>query len=197
MTHSPSRRNVLGGAGLAGLVIANPTLAARPPEGLRISGLMTENVVDPLGVQLSNVRLSWRLETATRGTMQSAYQIQVASSAAQSESGHLRSLGQREDRRRPILRRRLSGQAARLPPARPLAGDGMGQSRADRCQRSRFLGNGSAVARRLDGQMARRRRRGDARGPRGRPELGRRAKGRKATSHASSASILRWTRMPR
>jgi len=87
MTNNPSRRNVLGSAGLASLVLANPTLAADPSEGLRIAGLMTENVVNPLGVQLSNVRLSWRLQTATRGTMQSAYQIQVASSAVNLTAG--------------------------------------------------------------------------------------------------------------
>lgn len=86
MTNFPSRRSVLGSTGLAGFAIANPTLAVGQPEGLHVSGLMTENVVDPLGVQLSNVRLSWRLETATRGTMQSAYQVQVASSAANLKS---------------------------------------------------------------------------------------------------------------
>src|SRR5262249_11519755 len=87
MADNPSRRNVLGSAGLAGLAIANPTLAASTPEGLGLSGLMAENVVNPVGVQLGNVRLSWRLETVTRGTMQGAYQVQVASSAANLKAG--------------------------------------------------------------------------------------------------------------
>ena len=50
-------------------------------------GLMTENVTGPVGVQLAAVRLSWRLETARRGTMQSAYQIQVASSDGNLKAG--------------------------------------------------------------------------------------------------------------
>ena len=88
MTYIPSRRSVLRGAGLAGLAIANPALAAGRPNGLRVSGLLTENIDGPLGVQIGNVRFSWRLESALRGTMQRAYQIQVASSAANLEAGN-------------------------------------------------------------------------------------------------------------
>ncbi len=83
----PSRRGVLAGAGLAGLAAANTSLAAGASEDLRVLGPMTENVDGPIGVQLAEVRLSWRLETARRGTMQSAYQIQVASSAGNLKKG--------------------------------------------------------------------------------------------------------------
>src|SRR5258708_6458156 len=83
----PSRRGVLAGAGLASLAAANSSLAAGPSEDLRVLGLMTENVTGPVGVQLADMRLSWRLETAKRGTMQSAYQIQVASSAGNLKAG--------------------------------------------------------------------------------------------------------------
>ena len=84
----PSRRGVLAGAGLAGLSAANTSLAAAALQDLQIAGLMTENVIGPIGVQLAEVRLSWRLETARRGTMQSAYQIQVASSAGNLKAGN-------------------------------------------------------------------------------------------------------------
>ena len=84
----PSRRGVLAGASLAGLVAANTSVAAAASADLRVLGLMTENVDGPIGVQLAEVRLSWRLETATRGTMQSAYQIQVASSAGNLKAGN-------------------------------------------------------------------------------------------------------------
>jgi len=82
MIAHPSRRGVLAGASLAGLAATNAGLAATALDDLRIVGLMTENVAGPVGVQLTEVRLSWRLETNRRGTMQSAYQIQMASSAA-------------------------------------------------------------------------------------------------------------------
>ena len=87
MKKFPSRRNVLGSAGLAGLAIANPAFAAAPSQDLRVTGLMTENVVDPIGVQSGKVRLSWRLESGARGTMQSAYRVHVASSAANLKMG--------------------------------------------------------------------------------------------------------------
>ncbi|HKD47885.1 MAG TPA: family 78 glycoside hydrolase catalytic domain [Rhizomicrobium sp.] len=84
----PSRRGMLAGAGIAGLSVANPSLAASALEDLRILGLMAENVSGPIGVQLAEVRLSWRLETDKRGTLQSAYQVQVASSAGNLRAGN-------------------------------------------------------------------------------------------------------------
>ncbi|ESQ83180.1 alpha-L-rhamnosidase [Asticcacaulis benevestitus] len=87
MSLRPSRRGILAGTGLAGLVATTPTLAATTGKSLYVLGLMCENVENPLGVQLPNVRLSWRLETAVRGTMQTAYRVQVASSLAKLKAG--------------------------------------------------------------------------------------------------------------
>ncbi|ESQ88694.1 alpha-L-rhamnosidase [Asticcacaulis benevestitus] len=87
MSFRPSRRGILVGTGLAGLVASSPTLAASTGKGLRVLGLLCENVESPLGVQLANVRLSWRLESPTRGTMQTAYQVQVASSLDSLKAG--------------------------------------------------------------------------------------------------------------
>src|SRR5579862_8183807 len=83
----PSRRGALAGAGLASLAATKAGFAAAVLGDLRVVGPMTENVDDPIGVQLPDVRLSWRLETARRGTMQSAYQIQVASSTGNLKTG--------------------------------------------------------------------------------------------------------------
>lgn len=83
MSFTPSRRGLMAGAGLAA---SAPTLAAAS-KGLRVLGLMTETVANPIGVQLSQVRLSWQLASAKRGTMQTAWQVQVASSPAKLKAG--------------------------------------------------------------------------------------------------------------
>lgn len=55
---------------------------SRPaPAGLTVQGLRCEYLVDPLGIDVLQPRLSWVLQSALRGQRQSAYQILVASSA--------------------------------------------------------------------------------------------------------------------
>jgi alpha-L-rhamnosidase len=48
---------------------------------LRVSGLKTEQLHEPMGLELARPRLSWRLESDRPGARQSAYRVRVASSA--------------------------------------------------------------------------------------------------------------------
>ncbi|HWA24051.1 MAG TPA: glycoside hydrolase family 78 protein [Lacunisphaera sp.] len=54
---------------------------------VRISHLRCEYLVDPLGIDERSPRLSWQLESTTRGVRQAAYRILVASTAAQLAAG--------------------------------------------------------------------------------------------------------------
>lgn len=54
---------------------------------LRVVGLKTEYRTNPLGTDVLRPRLSWRLESEKRNTMQAAYQIQVATSQESLTSG--------------------------------------------------------------------------------------------------------------
>jgi len=45
---------------------------------LRVSGLRCEYAVDPCGIDAQRPRLSWRIESERRGTLQRTYRIQVA-----------------------------------------------------------------------------------------------------------------------
>src|SRR5258706_2768693 len=45
---------------------------------LRVEGLKTEYQQNPIGIDVRAPRLSWRIDTDRRGTMQTAYQIRVA-----------------------------------------------------------------------------------------------------------------------
>lgn len=49
---------------------------------LRVDALRTEYLQNPVGIDVRAPRLSWRIQAARRGTMQSAYQIRVASDSA-------------------------------------------------------------------------------------------------------------------
>ena len=55
--------------------------------GLAVTGLLTEYRTNPLGADVLRPRFSWRLESATRNTMQTAYQLQVAATSADIASG--------------------------------------------------------------------------------------------------------------
>src|SRR5688500_5044052 len=50
---------------------------------LHITALRCEYLVDPLGIDEPSPRLSWQLASSARGVRQTAYRIQVASSAEQ------------------------------------------------------------------------------------------------------------------
>ena len=45
-----------------------------------VTGLRTEQMVDPMGLDTAAPRMSWRLESSQRNVMQTAYRILVASS---------------------------------------------------------------------------------------------------------------------
>ena len=45
-------------------------------------GLRVEYLTNPIGIDVVQPRLSWRIVSATRNTMQAAYQLQVATSKA-------------------------------------------------------------------------------------------------------------------
>ena len=49
---------------------------------MRVTGLKTEQLDDPLGLELARPRLSWRLESNRAGALQSAYRVRVAASGA-------------------------------------------------------------------------------------------------------------------
>jgi len=61
-----------------------------PPLGaasLSVVELRTEYAANPLGIDVREPRLSWQLRAATRGVVQSAYQIQVALTERALQSG--------------------------------------------------------------------------------------------------------------
>src|SRR5437867_11179015 len=64
---------------LVGCIAPGPLCAQRP---LGVSGLRVEYLTNPVGIDAAAPRLSWRLESTTRNTVQSAYQLQVAASEA-------------------------------------------------------------------------------------------------------------------
>ncbi|MGZ3573631.1 MAG: alpha-L-rhamnosidase N-terminal domain-containing protein, partial [Gemmatimonadaceae bacterium] len=57
-----------------GQILAAPVNA----QILRVEGLKTEYQQNPIGIDVRAPRLSWRIQADRRGTMQSAYQIRVA-----------------------------------------------------------------------------------------------------------------------
>jgi alpha-L-rhamnosidase len=56
-----------------------PALSQLP---LDVRGLRVEYLTNPVGIDAARPRLSWRLASTTRNTMQAAYQVQVASTEA-------------------------------------------------------------------------------------------------------------------
>src|SRR5437762_12628541 len=61
-------------AGTPALLLAQTTLS--------VGGLRVEYLTDPIGIDALQPRLSWRIASAHRNTMQSAYQLQVATKEA-------------------------------------------------------------------------------------------------------------------
>jgi alpha-L-rhamnosidase len=65
-------------------------MAAMPAAGhaaISVLNLRCESKASPLGIDVSAPRLSWQIQSDQRATMQSAYQVRVASSAALLKSG--------------------------------------------------------------------------------------------------------------
>ena len=57
-----------------------PETVARPVGPLSVDNLKCEYKADPIGIDASRPRLSWQLASAGRGVVQSAYELQVATS---------------------------------------------------------------------------------------------------------------------
>jgi alpha-L-rhamnosidase len=69
----------------AALLVPLAGLAPRPltaQAALGVGELRAEYLADPLGIDVLHPRLSWKLVSATRNTMQAAYQLQVARTEA-------------------------------------------------------------------------------------------------------------------
>src|SRR2546425_13276239 len=59
-------------------ILASAQLLAQ----LSLGGLRVEYLTNPIGIDVVQPRLSWRIATTRRNTMQAAYQIQVAGTEA-------------------------------------------------------------------------------------------------------------------
>lgn len=81
-------RNTAVGVLMAGIVFASvisappssAVAASATPTGATVGALETNSAVDPIGIPLTAPRLSWQLTSSSRGTVQSAYQVRVATS---------------------------------------------------------------------------------------------------------------------
>jgi alpha-L-rhamnosidase len=92
MTPRAPRHRPPAGAALVTAVLtalaAGATLPGRPaaaqgaPGDVRLTALRTEHLTDPVGLGERAPRLSWKLVSARRGTLQSAYQLRVADDSA-------------------------------------------------------------------------------------------------------------------
>ena len=72
--------------------VAIATFALTPPLGaqtLRVEALRTEYQQNPIGLDVRVPRLSWRIQTERRGTMQRAYQLRVATDSTSLARGLL------------------------------------------------------------------------------------------------------------
>ena len=84
----PYFRNAAVGVLIAGTVFASvisgppaPALAATSQAGqVGVGALEANSAVDPVGIPLTAPSLSWQLTSSSRGTVQSAYQVRVATS---------------------------------------------------------------------------------------------------------------------
>src|SRR4051812_21514234 len=61
------------------LTVLAPVQAAAQ---ITVSGLRVEYLTDPIGIDAAQPRLSWRIASTQRNTMQAAYQIQVTTNDA-------------------------------------------------------------------------------------------------------------------
>jgi alpha-L-rhamnosidase len=67
--------------------IASARAAAESPAGSAPTGLTCEAMEQPLGIGVTQPRLSWRVNDSRRGAMQTAYEIRAASSAEKLAQG--------------------------------------------------------------------------------------------------------------
>ena len=103
--------------------------AAFGQSAVSAEGLRVEYLVDPLGIDVQQPRLSWLLAAGPRGQKQSAYQIVVASSLGEPAEGRGRSLGFEKVNSDDIAQVAYAGRAADLRPAVLLEGARLGRAR--------------------------------------------------------------------
>src|SRR4051794_6394681 len=70
------------GLGLAVVLCAAAQSAIAAESALQVTALKTEYRVDPIGIDATGPRFGWQLTATARAQTQRAYQILVASSAA-------------------------------------------------------------------------------------------------------------------
>jgi alpha-L-rhamnosidase len=78
-------------AATAAIALASHFAAASPvgAQSLHVEALKTEYQQNPIGIDARTPRLSWRIHTGRRGTMQTAYELRVASAQASLERAPL------------------------------------------------------------------------------------------------------------
>lgn len=57
-------------------------LIALPALALDITGLRTEDYLNPVGIDKSSIHFSWQLQSEQRGVLQTSYSLQIATDAA-------------------------------------------------------------------------------------------------------------------
>ena len=75
------------GCMITSVVMALTSMATGASAACSVTDLRCEYLRDPLGVDRLHPRLSWRLESAERGVLQSVYQILVSDSPAELDAG--------------------------------------------------------------------------------------------------------------
>lgn len=85
-TDGTSRRGFMAIVGAGASAIATGSVAATAPLRLRVSDLQADNLVEPRGLHSRRARLSWKIVSDRRDTMQRAYRVGVASSPERAAS---------------------------------------------------------------------------------------------------------------
>ncbi|HWD66638.1 MAG TPA: family 78 glycoside hydrolase catalytic domain [Caulobacteraceae bacterium] len=76
----------------SGLLVASVALSPSPSQeraagDVRVTGLRAEDLTNPIGLDVAQPHLSWRLESTRRNVRQSAYRVLVGASAAEVAAG--------------------------------------------------------------------------------------------------------------
>ena len=71
----------------AAIVVSPGALAAQRETPLAVRDLRCEYKVDPLGIDVRKPRLSWELDSAEKGVVQTSFQVRVAGSQAELAKG--------------------------------------------------------------------------------------------------------------
>ncbi|MFE9204419.1 family 78 glycoside hydrolase catalytic domain [Micromonospora sp. NPDC007230] len=85
------------------VVTAAPAAAAPEAPQLTVTGLTTERATDPIGLDVAQPRLGWRIESAARGVLQESYQVRVATSQARLDDADVWDSGRVTSRRSTLV----------------------------------------------------------------------------------------------